>query len=126
MDGYFTPVSGKTKGIGDRDGRNTLRFFKPAKHETIEQLPQGYQTSLGEHGAGLSGGQRQRISIARALIKKPKILVFDEATSNLDKHVASRISETINKVKDNIGVVFITHDLPEDLEVDSTFLLNTN
>jgi len=87
-------------------------------HEVIEQLPQGYQTPLGEHGVGLSGGQRQRIAIARALLKRPKVLIFDEATSNLDHNTAESFAQTINQLKGKVTMVFIAHNLPRGLQVD--------
>lgn len=92
-------------------------------HEAIEKLPQGYQTAIGEHGAGLSGGQKQRIAIARALLKQPKILIFDEATSSLDSQTAEHFSRTINKLKGKVGMLFITHQLPKGLHVDEAVLL---
>jgi ATP-binding cassette, subfamily B, bacterial HlyB/CyaB len=87
-------------------------------HATIEALPQGYQTAIGERGAGLSGGQKQRIAIARAILKGPKILIFDEATSSLDLATAESIARTVNQLKGRATMVFITHALPRALQVD--------
>ncbi|MES9858580.1 MAG: peptidase domain-containing ABC transporter [Sedimenticola sp.] len=87
-------------------------------HETIEQLPNGYQTEIGERGAGLSGGQKQRLAIARALTKRPKILIFDEATSALDPDAAEHFATTVNQLRGNISMIFITHALPKSLQVD--------
>ena len=87
-------------------------------HDTIEKLPQGYQTPLGEHGVGLSGGQKQRIAIARALLKRPKILIFDEATSNLDAKTAESLAQTVNALKGSATVLFIAHQVPAALQVD--------
>jgi len=87
-------------------------------HEVIEKLPQGYQTLLGEHGVGLSGGQKQRIAIARALLKRPRILIFDEATSNLDNKTAESLALTVNALKGAATILFIAHQLPQGLEVD--------
>ena len=92
-------------------------------HDMIEQLPEGYQTEIGEHGTGLSGGQKQRIAIARALLKRPKILIFDEATSNLDSHTAEHFAKTINALKGKVGMLFITHALPRGLKVDEVVAL---
>ena len=68
-------------------------------HETLEKLPEDYQTQIGEHGTGVSGGQKQRLAIARALLSQPNILIFDEAASNLDQHTAEQFAQTINKLK---------------------------
>jgi ATP-binding cassette, subfamily B, bacterial HlyB/CyaB len=92
-------------------------------HETIEQLPQGYQTPLGEHGTGLSGGQKQRIAIARALLRQPHILIFDEAVSNLDSQTAEQFAKTINNLKGKVTIIFITHQLPGSLQVDEVIKL---
>jgi ATP-binding cassette, subfamily B, bacterial HlyB/CyaB len=89
----------------------------------IEALPKGYQTEIGERGAGLSGGQKQRIAIARALLKRPKILIFDEATSNLDQHTAESFAKTINALKGQVTMLFITHALPRSLQVDEVIQL---
>lgn len=87
-------------------------------HHVIEQLPQAYQTPVGENGTGLSGGQKQRIAIARALLKHPRVLIFDEAVSNLDQATAEHFAETINKLKGQVTMLFITHQLPKALQVD--------
>ena len=87
-------------------------------HSAIEALPQGYQTEIGERGVGLSGGQKQRIAIARALIKQPRILIFDEATSSLDATTAEHFAATINQLKGKVTMLFITHALPKNLMVD--------
>jgi subfamily B ATP-binding cassette protein HlyB/CyaB len=87
-------------------------------HHVIEQLPQGYQTPVGENGVGLSGGQKQRIAIARALLKHPRVLIFDEAVSNLDMQTAEHFAGTINKLKGKVTMLFITHQLPKALQVD--------
>jgi ATP-binding cassette, subfamily B, bacterial HlyB/CyaB len=93
-------------------------------HETIERLPKGYQTEIDERGAGLSGGQKQRLAIARALLKRPKILIFDEATSALDAETAESFAATINKLRGKVTMIFITHALPRALVVDETFLID--
>jgi ATP-binding cassette, subfamily B, bacterial HlyB/CyaB len=92
-------------------------------HDVIEGLPQGYQTLLGEHGVGLSGGQRQRIAIARALLKQPAVLVFDEATSNLDVETSEQFARTINQLKGSTTILFITHQAPRGLAFDAVMRL---
>lgn len=87
-------------------------------HAVIEALPNGYETQIGERGAGLSGGQRQRIAIARALLKGPKVLVFDESTSSVDGPTAEQLGRTITALKGRATILFIAHMLPKTLQAD--------
>jgi ATP-binding cassette, subfamily B, bacterial HlyB/CyaB len=92
-------------------------------HDVIEALPQGYQSEVGERGAGLSGGQKQRLAIARALLKGPKVLIFDEATSALDSDTAEAFAKTVNQLKGKVTMLFITHAMPKALKIDEVVQL---
>lgn len=88
-------------------------------HDVIENMAEGYQTTVGERGVGLSGGQRQRIGIARALLKRPAVLVFDEATRGLDDDASEHIGSTVNYLRGKVTVLFIAHKVPKCLTVDA-------
>lgn len=95
------------KGASDTD---VIAAAKAAKcHEFIENLPQGYQTVIGENGSTLSGGECQRLSIARALLKDAPVILLDEATASLDVDSETQIQETISELVSGKTVLVIAH-----------------
>lgn len=87
-------------------------------NEFIKQLPEGYQSFLGEQGVKLSGGQRQRLAIARAILRDPKILLLDEATSALDANSERWVQEALNKLMENRTTIIIAHRLATVVHAD--------
>ncbi len=93
-------------------------------HEFIESLPQGYNTKIEEHGKNLSGGQRQRIAIARAIMKKSPILIFDEATSAVDNETELAIQQSISTLAADHTIIIIAHRLLTVRSANTIFVLD--
>lgn len=109
-------------GIGEE---KLLRATEMANaHEFIRQLPEGYDTIIGNRGVMLSGGQRQRLAIARALLKNPEILIFDEATSSLDTESEMLVQEAINRLMTGRTTLVIAHRLSTITSADQILVMN--
>ncbi|MVO75963.1 peptide cleavage/export ABC transporter, partial [Paeniclostridium sordellii] len=92
-------------------------------HDFINSLPLRYNTLVEENGSNFSGGQKQRLSIARAILRKPEILIMDEATSNLDSITEKAIERTIHKFSEGMTTIIIAHRLSTIMRCDNIYIL---
>ena len=110
-----------------KDNISETEMIKACKmaqlHEFIMSLPNGYDTIVGEGGVTLSGGERQRLAIARALIKKTEIILFDEATSSLDNETQDKIRMAINNLKGKYTILIIAHRLSTIINSDKIIMI---
>jgi ATP-binding cassette subfamily B protein len=113
-----------TYGTFDASDEQIVEAAKIAEaHDFIMELPQGYDTIVGERGQKLSGGQRQRISIARAILKDPPILILDEATSSVDNETEAAIQRSLERIAVGRTTIIIAHRLSTVRNADRIFVL---
>ena len=117
---YYNIAYGNTEASYD----NVIEAARAAKiHEFISNLPDGYDTTVGERGLKLSGGEKQRVGIARTLLKNPPILLLDEATSSLDTETENSIQDSLNKMLEDRTVITIAHRLSTIVKSDLIVVL---
>lgn len=115
-----------TLGMEYPDMEEVVRVASMTKaHDFINQLPLRYETMLEENGSNLSGGQKQRLAITRALLKKPDILIMDEATSSLDSITEKAISNMIDEQTSGITTIIIAHRLSTIMRCDRIYLMDS-
>ena len=95
-----------------------------AADDFIRQLPNGYETKVGERGVKLSGGQKQRIAIARVFLKNPPVVIFDEATSALDTQTEKKVQKTLDELAKNRTTIIIAHRLSTVRNADVIYVLD--
>src|SRR6056297_1122665 len=121
---YGTVEENITYGTFDADREDVVEAAKAAEaHEFIQNLPEGYDTKVGERGVKLSGGQRQRIDIARAILKDPEILVLDEATSDVDTETEMLIQRSLDRLTEDRTTFSIAHRLSTIKDADQIVVL---
>lgn len=113
--------------LGEIDSDALTRVAKAARiyEFIVNELPEGFNTKIGERGVRLSGGQKQRLGIARALFRKPKVLILDEATSALDSVTERSVMDEIYALSNELTIVIIAHRLSTVKRCDRIFLLNS-
>jgi len=113
-----------TLGVENATDEEIIEAAKIANaHEFIKELPQGYDTNIGDSGGTLSGGQRQRLSIARAVLKNPPIMILDEATSALDTESEQLVQKALEKMMENRTSIVIAHRLSTIQKADLIIVL---
>ncbi|MEK9676660.1 MAG: ATP-binding cassette domain-containing protein, partial [Chloroflexota bacterium] len=106
------------------DDESVIEAAKVAQiHDFISNLPESYETIIGERGVGLSGGQRQRVAIARTLLRNPKILIFDDSTSSVDAGTDARIRVALDQMPGDHTVITIAHRLSSLQRSDEILVL---
>lgn len=95
-----------------------------AVHDVIEEFPKGYATMVGERGVTLSGGQKQRVALARTLLKNPKILILDDATSSVDTETESQIRDALNNMMENRTSFIIAHRIQSVMNADKILVFD--
>ena len=111
-------------GRPDATDAESDRGAKRQCHEFIMELPNGYETDIGQRGVKLSGGQKQRLSIARVFLKNPPVLIFDEATSALDNESEKIVQESLEKLAKNRTTFVIAHRLSTIRNAERILVLN--